>query len=205
MKSEALLFKFKIQPGVKPIEKLQDILIGCSDNDEQCQEWIYKSFYGYVMGVIVRYNKDVSQAEELVNDSFIKIFKNIRMFIYPEGSENLLKAFKGWMAKIASRTAIDFLRISKNIQTNDELTEVHSLTDHYTVLDKMNAQDILKLLDELPQIQRIIFNMYEIEGFKHEEIANELHIPVKNSRVYLARGKERLRTLYQQTLTRSVS
>lgn len=190
---------------MKPIEKLQDILIGCSDNDEQCQEWVYKSFYGYVMGVIVRYNKDVSQAEELVNDSFIKIFKNIRMFIYPEGSENLLKAFKGWMAKIASRTAIDFLRISKNIQTNDELTEVHSLADHYNVLDKMNAQDILKLLDDLPQIQRIIFNMYEIEGFKHEEIANELHIPVKNSRVYLGRAKERLRILYQQTLTRSVS
>ncbi|GAA4336493.1 RNA polymerase sigma factor [Mucilaginibacter gynuensis] len=203
MKSAALLFKFKSQAKVKPIKKLDDILIGCLSDDEQCREWVYKSFYGYLMGVVIRYNNDVSQAEELVNDSFIKIFKNIRMFIHPEDPENLLKAFKGWIARIASRTAIDFLRIAKNNQATDELTEMHTLTDHVTVVDKMNAQDILKLLNNLPQIQRVIFNMYEIEGFKHEEIATELNIPVKNSRVYLARAKERLRALYQQTLNRS--
>lgn len=205
MKSAALLFNFRYQARLKPIKTLEEVLIGCLKDDEKCREWVYKTHYGYVMGVITRYNNDINQAEELVNDTFIKIFKNIKMFIHPDDTEKLPKAFRGWIARIASRTVIDFLRIDKNHRHTEEINDEHVAADHITVMSKLNVQDILNLLNGLPQLQRVIFNMYEIEGFKHEEIATTLNIPVKNSRVYLARAKERLRLLYQQTLITSGS
>jgi RNA polymerase sigma factor (sigma-70 family) len=190
---------FSFIPGlakVKPINNLKDILAGCMANDEKSREWLYKLFYGYLMGVVIRYHKDPEQAEELVNDSFVKVFKHLHSFRFPGDAHELPKLFKGWVARIASRTVIDFLRIDRNNRHHEEITEMHMRADTITVLDKMNVSDILKLLDELPQLQRVIFNMYEIEGFKHEEIGAALNIPAKNSRVYLARAKERLRALY---------
>ena len=200
MRSTALLLTKWPAVKIKPIRKLEDILAGCLADDECCREWIYRSFYGYLKGVIIRYHKDPEQVEELINDSFIKIFKNLAAFSYPEDAGLLPKAFKGWIARIASRTVIDFLRIGKNQAQHEELAEFHLPVNEITVLDKMNAGDILNLLNELPQLQKVIFNMYVMEGFKHEEIAAELRIPVKNSRVYLARAKERLRILYQQQI-----
>ncbi|MBE9586242.1 RNA polymerase sigma factor [Mucilaginibacter sp. JRF] len=185
------------------MKKLEDILAGGITGDERCREWIYKSFYGYIMGVVIRYHKDSEQAEELVNDSFIKIFKNLPTFTYPDDPDELLKAFKGWIARIASRTVIDFLRVGRNNYQTEEITELHIVHEQVSVVDKMNANDILKLLNELSEIQKVIFNMHEIEGFRHEEIAAELNIPVKNSRVYLARAKDRLRTLYKQHINQA--
>lgn len=139
-------------------------------------------------------------AEELVNDSFIKIFKNLHVFIIPDDKETLLKIFKGWISKITSRTVIDFLRTNKNQSYTDDLNEDISHTDHVTVLDKMNVYDILNLLNELPQLQRIVFNMYEMEGFNHEEIGVMLNISKSHSRVNLARAKNKLRLLYKESL-----
>lgn len=198
MKYNALFSIFRGSARVKPIRKLEDILAGCLAGDEKSREWIYKSYYGYLMGVVLRYHQETAQAEELVNDSFMKIFKNLQGFRYPDDPDQLAKAFKGWMARITSRTVIDFLRINKNHRHQELLTEFHFPEGQVNVLDKLNAADILKLLDQLPLLQRVIFNMHEIEGFKHEEIAAALQIPVKNSRVYLARARERLRALYKR-------
>jgi RNA polymerase sigma factor (sigma-70 family) len=198
MKSNALFSIFRGSAHVKPIRKLEDVLAGSLAGDEKSREWIYKSYYGYLMGVVLRYLKEPVQAEELVNDSFIKILKNLHGFIAPDDPELLAMAFKAWIARITSRTVIDHLRILKNNRHSELLTEFHFSEGQVTVLDKLNAGDILKLLDQLPQLQRVIFNMHEIEGYKHEEIASALQIPVKNSRVYLARAKDRLRTLYKR-------
>jgi RNA polymerase sigma-70 factor (ECF subfamily) len=198
MKSNALFSIFRGSAHVKPIRKLEDVLAGYLSGEEESGEWLYKTYYGYLMGIVLRYLKETAQAEELVNDSFMKIFKNLHGFIAPDDPEMLPKAFKAWVARITSRTVIDHLRISKNRRHSEELTEFHFPEGQVTVLDKLNAGDILKLLDELPQLQRVIFNMHEIEGYKHEEIASAMQIPVKNSRVYLARAKDRLRLLYKR-------
>jgi RNA polymerase sigma factor (sigma-70 family) len=203
MKSTALFINFKNEARVKSIRRLEDILAGCIDGNETCREWIYKAYYGYARGVISRYTPDQELTAELVNDSFVKVFKNVQAFVMPAEAEFIEKAFKGWLAKIASRTVIDFLRIAKNHHQTEEITELHMPESSVTVLETMNVRDILSLLEQLPQLQKVIFNMYEIEGFKHEEIATVLNIPVKNSRVYLARAKDRLRLLYQQHINKS--
>ncbi|MES2417577.1 MAG: RNA polymerase sigma factor [Bacteroidota bacterium] len=161
---------------------------------------IYKSFYGYLMAVILRYVKDRNDAEEIVNDTFIKIFKSIVQFVPPADKTALEKAFKAWIAKIGSRTAIDFLRSKRVFLSIEEITEAQIPETLVNVVSALHVKDILKLIESLPEIQGLIFNLFEIEGFSHSEIAKLLDIPESSSRVYLTRAKQKLRILYSKSL-----
>lgn len=173
---------------------LYNILKGCQNNTEHQKEALYKGFYGYVKGVVVRYVADYQVAEELVNDSFIKIFSNISSFKALNETADLSTSFRAWIAKITSRTAIDFLRKKRVDFSNDEMA-AYKIPDQ-DMLHSTEAKDILKLLNELPQTQKAIFNLYEIEGFSHQEIAGILAIPENVSRSYLSRAKSKLKALY---------
>lgn len=183
--------------------RFEDVLAGCLKNDNKCKEMVYKSFYGYLMGIILRYVNDRNDSEELVNDSFIKIFKGIGQFTYPKNESELQKAFKGWIARISSRTAIDFLRSKRTHLYVDDIEEQQQPLTDVSAISQLNVQDIMKLLNLLPEIHRLIFNLYEIEGYSHDEISTLLSIPESSSRVYLTRAKSKLRTLYSKTLINS--
>lgn len=174
----------------------EEVLAGCLKQDNKCKEMVYKSFYGYLIAVILRYVKERADAEELVNDSFIKIFKNIHTFRHPADPEQLQNAFRAWSAKISARTAIDHLRSRKTFLNVDDIPEDKHQASSETAITELNVQDIMKLINALPDTHRIIFNMYEIEGYSHDEIAKTLEIPVSSSRVYLTRAKNKLRQLY---------
>lgn len=177
-------------------DALEHILKGCQNNLEHQKEALYKSFYGYVKGVVIRYVNDHHYAEELVNDSFIKIFNNLSSFQALGQATNISLSFKAWIAKIASRTAIDFLRKKKIDFNKDDISEINLATSLYEQTSSGEVKDILKLLNELPQTQKAIFNLYEIEGFTHQEIAGLLAIPENVSRSYLSRAKNKLKALY---------
>lgn len=183
--------------------KFEDAIAGCLRNDNKSKEMVYKSFYGYLMGVTLRYVNDRNDAEELVNDSFIKVFKSIGQFNAPKYSDQLLKAFKGWIARISSRTAIDFLRSKRTFLYVDDIAEEQQPLIELNAISQLNVQDIMKLLNELPETHKLIFNMYEIEGFSHEEISKMLNIPESSCRVYLTRAKNKLRELYKNSLMNS--
>lgn len=180
--------------------EFEDVLAGCLKNDNKCKEMVYKSFYGYLMGIILRYVNDRNDSEELVNDTFIKVFKNISKFVHPKNKEELPKAFKGWIARISSRTAIDFLRSKRTFLYVDDLIEEQQPLMEVNAIAQLNVQDIMKLLNQLPETHKLVFNMYEIEGFSHDEISTLLNIPESSCRVYLTRAKNKLRQLYSQTL-----
>ncbi|NQX41975.1 RNA polymerase sigma-70 factor, ECF subfamily [Pedobacter steynii] len=183
--------------------KFEDVLAGCLKNDNKCKEVVYKSFYGYLMGVILRYVTDKNDAQELINDSFIKVFKSIGQFGFPKDKADLQKAFKGWIAKISSRTAIDFLRSRRTYLYVDDMEDLQQPLTELNAVSQLNVQDIMKLLGQLPETHKLIFNMYEIEGFSHDEISKLLNIPESSSRVYLTRAKNKLRTLYSKSLISS--
>lgn len=164
---------------------------------------MYKSFYGYVMGIILRYINNNYDREEVVNDCFIKIFKGIKDFHIPAQSTDVQKAFKGWMAKISSRTAIDKIRTFKDQYYVDDLLESDLPVYEVSLASDLHVQDILRLLNDLPEIHRLVFNLYEIEGFSHEEISKMINISESASRVYLTRAKSKLRDLYLKTLVSS--
>ena len=152
------------------------------------------------MGIAIRYMNDRCQAQELVNDVFLKAFRNVSQFVFKSNSENDdYHAFRGWLARITVTSALDRLRVKKRILYIEDLSETTSEIAA-EISSNLNVQDILRLLDQLPDIQRLIFNLYEIEGFSHEEIAENLKIPSGTSRGYLARAKNKLRKLYNENL-----
>lgn len=181
----------------------EDIIVGCLHNENKSKEMVYKSFYGYLIAIVLRYVNDRNDAEELVNDVFIKVFKAIPQFKFPENKEEHEKAFKGWISKIASRTSIDFLRTKKSLMSIDDIVEEQEPLTEINIISALNVKDILKLLDALPDTQKMIFNLFEVEGFSHDEISKLLNIPESSSRVYLTRAKNKLRALYGKTIINS--
>lgn len=177
----------------------REIIAGLSARDERVQERIYKLYWGYLMAVSTRYFKDRNIAREIVNDSFIKAFKTMYDFRHDNDILDFQKMFKAWLAKITVRTALDKIRASKTAVTYVE--EYEEVTVSYVEVEqKLFAEDILKLLYGLPDLHRAVFNLYEIEGFSHDEIASMLAIPVSSSRTYLTRAKQKLRDLYKESI-----
>lgn len=175
---------------------LEEVLKQCEQESVPHKKALYKGYYGFIKGVIRRYVNDYQVTEELINDSFIKIFTNLHTFRAPGYSSNLQQSFKGWIAKIASRTAIDFLRKKKIDFLQEEPSENHFPDQHPSGMYTSEVKDIMSLLDQLPETQKTVFNLYEIEGFSHEEIARFLNISENVCRVYLSRAKNKLKALY---------
>ncbi|GAA4907312.1 RNA polymerase sigma factor [Mucilaginibacter defluvii] len=180
-----------------PSEQLMHLTKGIAESEliSQCkkgslkyQELLYKQFYGYAMGVSLRYSINRDDALEVVNDAFIKVFNAIHTY-------NDDKPFKAWLRTVVVNTAIDQRRKGLKFMANTDIDEAPPIGQGATVIGKMNAQDILNLLNLLPEIQSTIFNLYEIDGYNHDEISKMLDIPVSSSRVYLSRAKEKLRKI----------
>jgi RNA polymerase sigma factor (sigma-70 family) len=166
----------------------EEIIGHCKKGSLKHQELLYKQFYGYAMGISVRYSLNRDDALEVVNDAFIKIFNSIHNF-------DSGKPFKAWLRTILVNTAIDRRRKDLKFQLHIEIDSVQATGKNPQIIETLNARDILNLISELPQLQAAIFNLYEIDGYNHDEIAMMLSIPASSSRVYLSRAKERLRTL----------
>ncbi|MFC7522631.1 RNA polymerase sigma factor [Parapedobacter sp. GCM10030251] len=164
--------------------------------NERSKEFIYKACYGYVRAIAMRYVKNEYDAEELTNESFIRAFNKIGTFNSGESGDRFEKSFRAWLARIAVNISIDFLRAQKQVLALDEVSE--SEIEHQTVpvADDLHVEDIMRLLLQLPEIQRTIFNLYEVEGYSHEEVSELLAIPESTSRTYLTRAKKKLRELY---------
>jgi len=165
-------------------------------NSERSKAFLYKKYYGYVMAIVFRYMKHEMEAEELTNECFVKVFAKINSFSIHEDEHILEKTFKAWIGRIAVNTSIDALRVRKQMYMIDDLNGSDTLHFSVEADNRLEYNDIIGLIRELPDIQRSIFNMYEIEGFSHEEIGKELGIPESTSRTYLTRAKQKLRKLY---------
>jgi RNA polymerase sigma factor (sigma-70 family) len=172
------------------------ICSGLKTHDLRVKEWIYKLYWGYLMAISIRYVVDREIALEVVNDSFIKAFKNVEAFKFDDNPEIAEKTFRSWLAKITVRTSLDRLRANRSHLNYVE--EYQDITDTTIEVDgRLHAEDIMKLLQALPLLHRTVFNLYEIEGFSHDEVAEMLKIPSSSSRTYLTRAKSKLRELYK--------
>ncbi|GAA4510018.1 hypothetical protein GCM10023173_00860 [Sphingobacterium thermophilum] len=169
---------------------------GWQNIGDKMRERIYKHYWGYLMGVALRYVSDRETASMVVNDSFMKIFTNLNSFEC-EDLQNFNKIFKGWMAKITARTALNELRKTKKLSLQEPLTEEHDGQFAVMSTDNLHIQNIWDLINHLNPNYRRVFTLYEIEGFNHDEIAEMIGISASSSRVYLVRAKEKLKMLYQ--------
>nr|WP_288811834.1 RNA polymerase sigma factor [uncultured Sphingobacterium sp.] len=180
----------------KKLSSLHDALERCLRNREDGKAFVYKEYYGYLMAIIIRYVKQDVDAEELVNESFVRIFRKLESFNKDIDDENLEKSFRAWIGRIAANISIDFLRSKKQLYSVEDMAEGDMYTPSVQLDSRLEVNEILSLLEQLPEIQKTIFNLYEIEGYSHDEIAQMLNIPDSTSRTYLTRAKQKLRKLY---------
>lgn len=167
---------------------IEELISNCKAGSLQSQEVLYKHFYGYALGICMRYLFNKDDALEAANDAFIKVFK--AMATFRDGAD-----FKAWFRKILVNTALDYKR--KNMRFNQaiEMTDTAVQTTYVSGLEKLSAKDILQLMKNLSEIQHLVFNLYEIDGYSHKEIALQLNIPESSSRTYLSRAKQVLQSL----------
>lgn len=170
-------------------EHIELIIQGCIKKNEKSQELLYKKFFGYSLSVAQIYNRQRSDALEVVNDSFVKVFSKI-------GKYDTSKPFQGWLRKIVINTSIDKLRQNKKDHQFVEAEKYQIQDETPNSISNLAAQDIIEILNLLPHYHKTVFCLYEIEGYSHEEIAEQLEIPVSSSRVYLTRAKQKLRELF---------
>lgn len=175
---------------------LLDIIEGCQKTDRRFQELLYKMMASKMLGVCMRYARDKFEAEDILQTGFIKVFKHIQSY-KGEGS------FEGWVRRIMVNTSIEFYRKNMRMLNVVDIEEA-SVTTAFTELElsKLQAKDLMKLIQSLSEVYRIVFNMYAIEGYSHKEIADTLGITEGASKVQLSRArsilKEKIKKLERQ-------
>jgi len=164
------------------------VLKGCSRGDLKAQESLCKQYYGYVMSIALRFSSCHDNALEIANDSFLKIFRKI-------ASYQIDKEFKTWVRKIVINTATDYYRKDKKNSIEVSIEAAYNEPVDQSVIDNLNAEEIIKLINSLPVTYRYIFSLFEIEGYSHDEIALQLGIKASASRTNLTRAKKMLRKM----------
>lgn len=171
---------------------LQKIIRGCKRQDPSSRAALYKLYADEMMNICYRYIKDKSRAEDIFQDSFLRIFQKIDQFDERKG------AIGAWMARITVNQSLMEIRKQKRIDYVEEFSPVLEPVTENTVEDSISAQEILDMVNGLPEGYRIIFNLYVVEGYDHNEIGDMLNIAASTSRSQLARAKAMLRKLFKK-------
>ena len=173
-----------------------DLIKGCLDQDRKMQEMLYQRFSSKMYAVCLRYSKNSDDAQDLLQDGFVKVFKNISKF-RGDGS------FEGWIRRIFVNTSIEHFRRSvKNYQVTDT-NEITIEDPSLTALDNLAEKDIITMIQELSPGYRQVFNMYVIEGYSHKDIGDILGISEGTSKSQLARAKGVLKKMVEEKLNQT--
>ncbi len=163
----------------------KDLIKECINGNRNCQKQLFDLYAGKMMSVCHRYARHHSEAEDLVQEGFIKVFTHLDKFKF-EGS------FEGWIRRIMVNNALKY--VSKKSFKNESIG-----VENYpekpvspAVHSKLSVDELMKLVDSLPSGYKVIFNLYAIEGFSHKEIAEELNIKESTSRSQLVKARRLL-------------
>lgn len=172
----------------------EEFIKRCLKNDSKAQEMLYKHFAPKMFGVCLRFAKNYSEAEDLLQDGFVKVLTHLKDY-RNEGS------FEGWIRRTFVNNAINFYR--KNLKSNQELdiddVEIPN-TQELSAIEKLSTNELLEIIHELPDGYRIVFNLHVIEGYSHKEIAKMLKIKENTSKSQLSRAKQVLQKRLIKTI-----
>lgn len=172
-----------------PNENPEELLHKSVRGDRKSQEKLYRQFYGFAMSVCMRYTQSRDEALEIVNDGFLKIFT--------KGDQYDSKfPFKAWFRRIIVNTALDFYRSQQKHYFHENIEEAYEVSSNdSSPLSQLNHEEIIQLVQHLPSGYKMVFNLFVIDGFSHEEISNQLGISVGTSKSNLSRAREALRKM----------
>lgn len=176
-------------------EELTFHVEACGRNSRESQKIIYSSFYGYAMAICDRYAGNQDDAIEILNDGFLKIFKEIHH--YRPAYADVISSFKGWLRKIMVYTSIDHFRKNQKHQVVTQLDnvvyQVPSVSED--ALEKISYEEIIRSVQLLSPGYRTVFNLFVIEGWSHDEIAGHLGISAGTSKSNLSKAKRQLQKI----------
>ncbi|WP_316830772.1 sigma-70 family RNA polymerase sigma factor [Pedobacter aquatilis] len=167
---------------------IESYINSCIRNERDGQQAIYKHFYGFAMGICLRYASDRLDAAGILNDGFFKVFKNIDK--YEQG-----KPFKAWLGRIITNTAIDYYRANLKFADHLDITEHDEIIQEQSVYSKLAYEDLLALIQKLTPAYRTVFNLFAIDGYSHEEISEMLSISVGTSKSNLFKARQKLQDM----------
>jgi len=152
------------------LEQLKQQIQNCINGDRHSQSNLYERFSPKMFGVCMRYSKNKQEAEEIMQEGFVQVFKSLHHFKY-NGS------FEGWMRKIMVHCAIQQYRARSKMYAVVDIEDLQSKDrGDENILTGLNKKELMKMVQALPPAYRLIFNLYVFEGMKHREIAEQLGI-----------------------------
>ena len=176
-------------------EELNDIIQGCAKKKRKSQQIFFKYFYGKMKAVCLRYARDEAEAEDMVQEGFIKVFDNLYKY-------EVTGSIEGWVRRIFVNTAIDHYRKNKNkynieddANIKDESYEEEQDESTYS---QIKPQDIINAMEELSPAYQAVFNLYAIENYTHQEIAEILDISIGTSKSNYAKAKAKMKQILQE-------
>jgi len=155
----------------------------CKKGDRQAQRQLYEKYSTQFFGICLRYLKNREEAEDLLTQGFVKIFNKIGQF---KGAGS----FEGWMKRIMVNECLNHLRKQRILYADVEIHNLSNEPNYNMTEQNLNAEELLKLIQELPAGYRTVFNLYAIEGYSHQEIADMLNISEGTSKSQLSRARK---------------
>lgn len=152
---------------------------------------MYKQFYGPMASICLRYTRNDEDAIEVLHNGFLKVFKNIHTY------DSAKASLYTWIRTIVVHAAIDFLRQKDRHYSPMEIEKVAEPEIDSEVIQKMKAEEILKLVRKLPQATQTVFNLYVVDGYTHKEIGQLLGISEGTSKWHLSEARRQLKKLLQ--------
>jgi RNA polymerase sigma factor (sigma-70 family) len=177
---------------IKRSKTEEKLIAACRKGDRKAQRDIYEKYASLMFAVCRRYVDQVDAAEDILICGFTKVFQKIDQF-KNEGS------FEGWIRRIIVNEALSYIRKHKSMYLQVEIEKAALEPDYSTLSQQLEVEDLQKLIDQLPQGYRTVFNLYAIEGFSHKEIAEKLDISENTSKSQLSRARKQLQQLLVET------
>ena len=168
----------------------QQLISACRKEDIQAQKLLYERYSPKMFGVCRRYVRSKEDAEDVLVNAFFKVLTRLHQF-KNKGS------FEGWIRRIVVNESLMFLRKRHNFNLSIQAEHLDIQTD-MSIENELAAQDIMVLLNQLPDGYRTVFNLFVVEGYKHREIAEQLGISINTSKSQLILAKKRLKSLLEK-------
>lgn len=164
------------------------VVTACREKNPMAQRALIRQYYGYVKSIALRYSSNDQDADEILNDSFLKVFQNLDRY-------DDAQPFKTWLRTIAVNTAIDYYRkqLKEPVWQDTEKIQMPDIGED--VLSRISATEILQLIRNLTPVYRMVFTLYVIDGYTHKEIAEKLGIKEGTSKSNLQDARRKLQNM----------
>ena len=160
----------------------ENLIKGCQKGDREYQQALYDKYCDGMYLVALRYSKMQQEAEDILQEAFVKVFRNIKDF-----RKDSSLAY--WIKRIVVNTALNHQRSKLYLYPMVDVTELNDWSENESIISSMGYQELLELIQELPTGCQVIFNLFAIEGYKHHEIAKQLEISEGTSKSQYSRAK----------------